>query len=433
LASFVFLGALEATGQTPDRSSTGTKAPEPPGASLKVYLMTLGQGDAIWERFGHNAIWIRDEATGREAAYNWGMFDFGQVDFVPRLLRGTMLYWMAPLDPRASLDGARSADRPAWIQELALTPHQKMELLEFVQWNARPENAYYRYDYYRDNCSTRVRDALDRVLGGRLKAISDRDTTNHTYRWHTRRVLGDVLWAYAGIQVLMGPRADRPISRWEEAFLPVKLMELVREVTVPGGNGELLPLVVEDRQVIDASRPPEPEAPPFFFPWFLLGGAIWGGGILALARRGPGQGPPGRLGLLVLGGGWALVATLAGTLLLGGWLFTDHVFWHGNRNLFLVNPFFLPLVGAFLRFAFGGPWPRWARQTAAVLGALTGIGLLASFLPGLGQTNGEVLAFALPVTGALVFASFRLSEGNPGGPTAPGPPKPGETGEREDR
>ena len=49
------------------------------------------------------------------------------------------------------------------------TPIEKAALLEYLQWNAQDAHKYYRYDYYRDNCSTRVRDALDRVLRGRWK------------------------------------------------------------------------------------------------------------------------------------------------------------------------------------------------------------------------------------------------------------------------
>ena len=66
-----------------------------PGSHLEVFLMTMGPGDAIWERFSHNALVVRDNRAGTEVAYNWGIFSFSQTDFVPRLLRGRMRYWMA--------------------------------------------------------------------------------------------------------------------------------------------------------------------------------------------------------------------------------------------------------------------------------------------------------------------------------------------------
>jgi hypothetical protein len=379
-----------------------------PGERLTVFLLTVGQGDAIWERFSHNAIWIRDEESGWEAAFNWGVFDFDQVDFIPRLIRGTMLYRMAPWDPTAYLEETRREDRAAWLQELALTPEQKWDLLTYVQWNARPENTYYRYDYYRDNCSTRVRDALDRVLGGRIQAVTEADTTTHTYRWHTRRLLGNAPWAYLGIQTVLGPAADRPLTEWEEAFLPLRLMESMRRVRVPDGNGGLRPLVAEERQLLNSTRPPVPSRPPNALPWFLLVGVLWGGAILGLSWKGSRLGFPGRLALAVLAGGWALVAALAGTLLLGAWLFTDHSFWYRNLNLLQVNPLFLPSVLAFVLFLFRGTYPRWARMIAVLLGMIAGVGLLVYIFPMASQANGEILALTLPLNGALALGSVWL-------------------------
>ena len=108
-----------------------------PGANLSVYLMTMGPGDAVWEKFGHNAIWIRDTTRGLDVAYNWGLFDFDAVDFYPRFLKGSMLYSMGGYAGVETVNAYASYNRSVWAQELALTPAQKQELLDFVRWNAR--------------------------------------------------------------------------------------------------------------------------------------------------------------------------------------------------------------------------------------------------------------------------------------------------------
>jgi len=411
------LGALVvALAFAPPVGEAAGQEASPPGASLSVYLLTVEQGDAVWERFSHNAILIRDRDTGWEEAYNWGIFDFDQVDFVPRLIRGTMLYRMAPFPVPWFLEQTRRENRRMWAQELALTPQQRWDLLTFVQWNAQPENMYYRYDYYQDNCSTRVRDALDRVLGGRIRELAQAETTTHTYRWHTRRLLQDTPWAYLGIQTVLGPSADRPLTAWEETFLPRRLMEVVRQVDVPDGRDGTRPLVVEERLLVDSSRPPVPTAPPFAFPWFLLVGALWGGGIVLLSGSGEPPGPMRRLGLFLLAGGWAFGATLAGSLLLGAWFFTDHVFWYRNQNLFQANPLFLLVAIAYVVFLFRGTLPGWSRKVVAWLGVVAGAGFLISVLPGVGQANGEFLALSVPLNGGLVLGVFRsLQESRPGG------------------
>ncbi len=394
------------------------------GASLRVFLLTIGRGGAVWERFGHNAIWIQDEASGQGAAYNWGIFDFDQLGFIPRLVRGTMLYSMRPYDPYHTLEDAQRADRRVWLQELALTPAQKWELLTFVQWNALPENRDYRYDYYRDNCSTRVRDALDRVLGGSIRAASEATSTSRSYRWHTRRLLRDVPLAYLGIQVVLGPRADRPLSAWEEMFLPTRLMEELRPIQVPDASGGLTPLVIQERMLRDSAGPPEPAGPPFALPWFLGVGMLWGGGLLESARRGRSGRLGWRLAAFAAGAGWALLASLAGLLLLGAWLFTDHTFWYPNLNLLQANPLALPLTVAFLSSLRRGGMPRWGTNLAAALAVGSALGALLALVPGVGQANGELLAFTLPVNLGLWAAARSAARGTTSAP----PPGDGKEG-----
>jgi hypothetical protein len=372
--------------------------------------MTMGPGDLVWERFGHNALWVQDEATGWGAAYNWGIFDFGQVDFIPRLIKGTMLYSMAPYDPAASLEEYRRADRPVWVQELDLTPAQKADLFDYVRWNALPENRDYRYDYYRDNCSTRIRDVLDGALSGALRASTESDTTAFSYRWHTRRLLQGIPAAYLGIQFVLGAAADRPITGWEEMFLPMRLMARIDNAKIPDGAGGWKPLVVGQRQVLDSSRPPPPSEPPFALPWFLGSGIVFSLAFLALVGRGRPMGTWRRLGVAVAGGGWTLLATVSGSLLLGAWLFTDHEFWYANLNLLQVNTAFLPLVFAFGVYGATGNFPRWGKTLARVLVGASVLGALIWLWPGLGQNNGEILALLVPVNLALLLGILRLRD-----------------------
>jgi hypothetical protein len=93
-----------------------------PGSHLTVYLMTMGPGEQVWERFGHNAIWVHDAIAGTDIAYNYGLFDFRQEDFLLRFIRGTMRYWMAGFPAREYVETYVRANRSVWIQELDLPP-----------------------------------------------------------------------------------------------------------------------------------------------------------------------------------------------------------------------------------------------------------------------------------------------------------------------
>src|SRR3982751_4592367 len=158
-----------------------------PGSDLTVYLLTFGWGEAVWERFGHNAIWIKDRARGTDMTYNWGMFDFNQPHFIWRFVTGDTRYWMEPIDLQAMVRYYRQFNRSILAQELNLTPPQRLELQQYLMVNALPQNKFYRYDYYRDNCSTRLRDALDHALGGQLQTSTVSRKTDGSYRWHTQR------------------------------------------------------------------------------------------------------------------------------------------------------------------------------------------------------------------------------------------------------
>ncbi|MBT8397587.1 MAG: DUF4105 domain-containing protein [Gemmatimonadetes bacterium] len=382
-----------------------------PGGDLSVSLVTIGQGDLVWERFGHNALLFEDRADGTATAYHWGIFNFFSEDFIPRLIRGTMLYSMGPSDFAVALSEYRRAGRPVWIQELALTPDQRVELLALVEENYLPENRDYRYDYYRDNCSTRLRDALDGVIGGQIQALFANDTTEHSFRWHTRRILGEMPLYYLGIQFVLGPSADRPITVWEEMFLPRTLRENLREVQVPDGSGGFRPLVAREGELLEPTTAGPPSSPPFALPLFLALGLMWGGSLIWIGR------PPARMsswrraGVFVLGGGWAGLASLGGTLLLGAWLFTDHEFWYANFNLFQVSPLFLPLLLALFIFLVKNRLPAWGRRTALALAGLSVLGVIVEALPGIGQNNLEILALTVPLNLALWIAAGRLKSG----------------------
>ena len=135
-------------------------------AAPRIGVLTMGPGDIFWERFGHDAIVVEDPNTGSQTSYNFGYFDLAEPGFVGRFIRGEMQYMLVALPLQDDLQQYRDNGRGVSVQWLDLEPAQATALAAALAENARPENARYRYDYFRDNCATRVRDALDRALGG---------------------------------------------------------------------------------------------------------------------------------------------------------------------------------------------------------------------------------------------------------------------------
>src|SRR5690606_33911044 len=224
--------------------------------------------------FGHNALWVHDAATGQDLAYNYGMFDFDEPGYLRNFIRGRLNYWVQPMDAGAMVQAYAAANRSVWVQELNLTPAHRLELKRFLEWNSVPENRIYRYDYYRDNCSTRVRDVIDMALGRRLRQVLDAEPSGMTYRAHTRRLGADDRPVVYGLEVAMTGAIDAPLSLWAESFLPMELMESVRRVTVTDDAGREAPLVRAETLLFEAARPPLPAGVPGRIPASLAAGVV---------------------------------------------------------------------------------------------------------------------------------------------------------------
>ena len=390
------------------------------GGEIQVFLLTMDQGEEVWELFGHNALLIRNRTTGEELVWNWGLFNFEDVDFIPRFLRGTMRYTMGPAPPLPFLQAYQQAGRTVYSNEVHLTPEQARSLDEFVRWNYLPENRPYIYDYFRDNCSTRVRDALDGVLDGAIRDAFYAVDSGRSYRWYTRRLVQVTGWVDQGLSFLLGTRGDLPRTEWEAMFLPMELLESLETFQLEGPDGTSQPLLGPRQTVVEGTREAPPETPPgYSILWVLLAGM--GAGIILLAgTRLPSGSRRQRWGLALLGGAWSLFAGALGLILLASWL-TDHVFIQRNVNILYASPLAFPLALFLVLSALRQPWweghPRRVAGWLAILVAGGSIlGVLLQLSPWVTQGNGEVVSVALPINLALAWALRPLPRsGSPDG------------------
>lgn len=338
---------------------------DPPGAR-EIWLVTYGPGEVYWQRFGHNAIWVRDPRLGLDHTFNFGFFDFEQQDFFLRFLMGRMLYFAAAQEAGTEFGQYIAENREIRAQRLDLEPARADRLVRYLLEQIRPENRDYLYDYYENNCSTRVRDALDTALGGALRSENDSLPASSTWRDHTRRLTRMDFWLYLGLESALGRRVDRRISRWDEMFIPGVMAEaLAADET----------LVVEDRVLFESSLAPPPASPGTVWPRYLL----FSLGLLAAAwlvsRRVPSA---------ILARSWFAVSGLLGCLILFLWFGTDHRVAGLNLNVLVFNPLWL-------LFVFG----NFARSWAPVAVNLFSVLALAAALSPVQYTADVAAAFLL--------------------------------------
>jgi len=378
----------------------------PPGADLDVALVTFGPGEEIWERFGHNAILIRDRSAKTQRLYNYGMFDFAQENFWLNFARGNMLYRIAVSDPAEDYPVYQAEGR--WIveQDLNLTPTQRMKLWEYLDWNARPENAQYSYEYFSANCSTRVRDALNEAVGGAIHEQLVAPSRGFTYRMDADRLMRAEPALMLGMDAGLGPFADRRLSYWDESFVPMEFMRRLRDVHVREASGQLVPLVAHETQVAAAHIPEPPDFPPQWFWQALAIGIAFALALLALAQARAYTWA--RASFATFASIVSLSLGLCGLVLLALWTLTGHISAWRNENLLLFNPLCLLLVPAWLA-AFRRNWrpSRFAQRSVIAVAALAGLGFFLKVFPAFAQDNYFWIALLLPVHAALAFVLLR--------------------------
>ncbi|HEN47154.1 MAG TPA: DUF4105 domain-containing protein [Mizugakiibacter sp.] len=372
-----------------------------PGSQLEVSLLTYGPGTVYWERFGHDAILLRDRLSGQAVTFNYGVFDFSQKHFLLNFIRGHMRYSM-DANPAAT-DIANYVEAGRWIeqQRLTLTPAQRAKLRDFLLWNLQPAHRRYDYEYFTDNCSTRVRDALNFATDGAIKAQLSVHSSSLTFRNQTDRLLAPDPALMLLADLALGPYADQPLNAWQSTFIPMALMNSLENVQVTDATGHRQPLLSsQSRLYAGRLLPPPARAPQLAWP-LGLAGLVLASLILLLTHS--------SRPILDRSGHWLaaiyiVLAGLAGTLMLLLWTLTAHQAAWGNENLLLFNPLQWLLLPALLKHPNQPSRYRpFARYLAAFLATVAMLALLARRLEWLPQQNLPWILLALPIALSLAW------------------------------
>jgi hypothetical protein len=406
LLLFAFASAL-ASAQTPQAETTPAEIPNPESRipSLDISLHTLGPGPIFWERFGHTAIVIRDHEAGIEVAFNYGIFDFEQEDFLTNFARGNMRYRIAADRLSDDIEMYKAESRSITEQRLAFTPEQAAALRDFLRDNLRPENRFYRYDYYLANCSTKVRDALDNALGGAIKRGTEGRSSGYTYRMDSLRLMAADPFLMLGIDLGLGPYADRRIDYWEESFVPAVLSRALGEVRVMDANGANVPLVTGETVVAKGTIEEPPALPPDLrWPFLILGVAI----ALALYALARARSRAARVPVAIFGVAFELFCGVSGLVLLFLWFGTAHQSAWRNENLLLLSPLCLLLIPAMATLARAVPRAsRVGSRVAWIVAVLAGFALFSKILPWFAQANLHWILLFLPLHLAIALSVSR--------------------------
>jgi len=333
--------------------------------SARVSLITILPGKKVYSIFGHNAIRVVDPERGIDVAYNYGTFEFGNpLTFSAKFLYGDLNYrLLRQRYDRMVAYYPSEEGRPLIEQWLDLDADQRETIFRFLEWNALPENAYYRYDFFYDNCATRIRDLLEDVLGSALRA--ELRNPDRTMRQLLDPYLVEKPLLHLGMDFAQGVPADRPATARNAMFLPDHLASWLAGARLQGPNGERALIARTDSIGWTPERGTRHPA----FPWVELLAGTFLAWVVYLTIRDLRSDRTGRRWLDVPLFG---LLGVAGLFVVFMWFVSLHAVTKRNINILWVLPTHIGLAWTLLRSG-GGRWlPAylWATTGLAVVFAL---------------------------------------------------------------
>ncbi len=215
-------------------------------SNAEVSLITVGPGKHLYDAFGHSAFRVKDDALGLDRVYNYGTYDSFEEGFYVQFSMGTADYHLSAYDFSRFLTSYSAQNR--WLKEqvLNLSPDETQAVFEFLENNHLPQNRYYRYDQFFDNCATKLRDVVRAVLGEKLvfqhepvagrptlRDLVDENTFNHP-------------WGDFGIDMALGNVIDQTPQPEQYLYLPDYVFDAFENARIERLEGSV-PAVKETR------------------------------------------------------------------------------------------------------------------------------------------------------------------------------------------
>lgn len=253
--------------------------------SLTVSLLTCGPGQEVYNLFGHSAIRVKNEATGVDYVFNYGIFSFNTPNFVLRFTLGQTDYQLGVQYYDDFVYNYELQGRFVHEQLLNLNTEEKLKLAMLLEENYLPENRMYRYNYFYDNCSTRPRDMIEKAVNGKVVYQEEMDTPIEglTYRGLVHDYTKRKAWSRFGIDLLLGSEADKPISRRASMFIPFLLEQYFSTAQKTDLQQRSSGLISETQTIIEQDESDWPSPTPLtpmrvFLLLFIVVAAltIWG-------------------------------------------------------------------------------------------------------------------------------------------------------------
>lgn len=223
-------------------------------SEASVSVVTCGQGNELYSAFGHSAFRVFDPNLKLDKIYNYGTFDFNKPNFYLNFAKGKLTYQLSTTRFGYFLQEYNYENRWVKLQKLDLNETDVQAVFDFLENNAKPENSSYQYDFFYDNCSTKIEEVIKTVLKDKVTFNNNHITSNKSHR----DLIADYTskkfkWGKFGIDLALGSVIDKEATAAEYKFLPDYIYVGFNNATI-NVDGKDKPLVGADIIVLTEKK-----------------------------------------------------------------------------------------------------------------------------------------------------------------------------------
>jgi len=223
-----------------------------------VSVVTCGPGTDLYSAFGHSAFRVYDPLLKLDKIYNYGTFDFNKPNFYLNFAKGKLIYQLSTTRYGYFLQQFSYENRWVKTQELDLDDADVQAVYDFLENNAKPENMSYQYDFFYDNCSTKIEEVIKAVLKDKVTFNNNHITDQKSHRDLIADYTAEEFkWGKFGIDLALGSVIDRPATTAEFKFLPDYIYLGFNNATI-NVEGKNIPLVKAANNVLNEVKQPQP-------------------------------------------------------------------------------------------------------------------------------------------------------------------------------
>lgn len=233
-----------------------------------IYLLTITPGTDTYSIYGHSALRVIIPELNSDMVYNWGVFAFDAPNFAWNFAKGRLNYYLGPEEFNSFLGEYLYERRSVYSQKINLISSEKQVILSLIQENLKPENRAYRYDFFYDDCSTRIRDLIEKAVGTKLIYPPDEFTRMRTFRELIGEYQKNYAWLNMGIDLIMGTTGEKKATFRDMMFLPMYLQKNLTQ-TIINRNRKMVPLL-SNSEVLLEFDPPVAKTKFYVAPMFLF-------------------------------------------------------------------------------------------------------------------------------------------------------------------